>query len=185
MVYTGIGSRETPQEILDYFTILGSFFAKRGLILRSGGANGADKAFEIGCDKSNGNKEIYLPWKGFNDSDSNLIIKDPEAFKIAEKFHPYWKVLKQGAQKLHGRNVHQVLGWDLNSKTDFVICFTQNGNGQGGTGQALRIAKAYDVPIFDAGKYSDIETIKKELRAFLIEHNIFTEAQLTKNERQP
>jgi len=33
-----------------------------GYTLRSGGANGADTAFEEGCCR----KELYLPWPGFN-----------------------------------------------------------------------------------------------------------------------
>lgn len=57
MYYTGIGSRETPEEVLSLFTIVGEFLAKKGYILRSGGAKGADKAFEVGCDKAKGKKE--------------------------------------------------------------------------------------------------------------------------------
>ncbi|NMA16004.1 MAG: hypothetical protein GX935_02005, partial [Erysipelotrichia bacterium] len=49
----------------------------------------------------------------------------------------------------------------------FIICWTKNGSGSGGTGQAIRIAKAYDIPIFDAGKYKDIEQVKEELKEFI------------------
>ena len=87
--------------------------------MRSGGAKGADKAFEIGCDNYNGQKEIYLPWKGFEGSDSNLIVKDSKAFEI------------DGTRKLQARNSHQVLGLDLNTPTKFVICWTKNGKDQG------------------------------------------------------
>lgn len=47
--YTGIGSRETPAEILEIFEHLGAWFAKKGYTLRSGHADGADAAFENGC----------------------------------------------------------------------------------------------------------------------------------------
>lgn len=165
--YTGIGSRETPIEILSVFTKVGKFLANKGYILRSGHAEGADSAFEYGCDLASGNKEIYLPWNGFEGSDSKLIVNDSNAFEIAEKFHPYWHNLKQGARKLQARNSHQVLGWDLETPSKFIICWTKNGSGSGGTGQAIRIAKAYDIPIFDAGKYKDIEQVKKELKEFI------------------
>ena len=118
----------------------------------------------------NGQKEIYLPWKGFEGSDSNLIVRDIKAFEIGEKFHPYWHNLSQGAKKLQARNSHQVLGLDLNTPTKFVICWTKNGKGSGGTGQAIRIAKAYDIPVFDTGNWSDIEDIKRGLKLFLIEN---------------
>ena len=138
--------------------------------MRSGGAKGSDKAFENGCDKAKDKKEIYLPWEGFEGSNSNLIINNPKAFEIAEKFHPYWHNLKQGAKKLQARNSHQVLGQELDNEdeySEFVICWTKNGSGSGGTGQAIRIAKHYDIPVFDAGKYSDIDEVRRELKYFL------------------
>jgi hypothetical protein len=166
--YAGIGSRETPIIILHYFKKLGYYFAQQGYILRSGHAPGADQAFEIGCDNANGQKEIYLPWSGFEGSSSELVVNNSKAFEIAEKFHPYWQNLKQGGQKLQARNSHQVLGLDLNTPSSFIVCWTKNGSGSGGTGQALRIAKAYDIPVFDAGKYETIEEIKINLKQFLI-----------------
>lgn len=166
--YAGIGSRETPIEILNLFTKLGKYLAKKNYILRSGHAEGADSAFEYGCDMESGQKEIYLPWSGFGGSTSNLVVSDPKAFEIAEKYHPYWHNLKQGAMKLQARNSHQVLGWDLKTPSDFIICWTKGGKGSGGTGQALRIAKAYDIPVFDAGKYESVEVAREELKKFLV-----------------
>lgn len=50
MFYTGIGSRETPQEIQNLmFKIAQKLDSK--YILRSGGADGADLAFEKGSSK--------------------------------------------------------------------------------------------------------------------------------------
>ncbi len=167
--YAGIGSRETPEFMLLVFEEIGEFLAKQGFTLRSGGAKGADKAFENGCDKVKGNKEIYLPWEGFEDSNSMLIVRNPKAFEIAEQFHPYWHNLKQGARKLQARNSHQVLGKDLNTPSDFIICWTKNGNGSGGTGQALRVAKHYNIPVFDAGKYSNLDDLLVNLKEFLEE----------------
>lgn len=171
MYYTGIGARETPTEVLELFTKIGKFLASRNITLRSGHAKGADQAFEIGCDIINGNKEIYLPWYKFEGSTSSLIVSNKLAFNIAEKYHPYWHNLSQGAKKLQARNSHQVLGTDLNTPSSFVICWTKNGKGEGGTGQALRIAKEYNIPIFDIGKYdtiNDMDSVKQELKEFLI-----------------
>lgn len=168
--YAGIGSRETPKEVLDTFKNVAVYLANKGFVLRSGGANGADKAFENGCDGVRGKKEIYLPWKGFEGSNSNLIVSNPKAFEIAKLFHPYWHNLSQGAAKLQARNSHQVLGKDLETPSKFIICWTKNGSGSGGTGQAIRIAKHYDIPIFDAGKYKDMDELRKELKLFLDVH---------------
>ena len=167
--YAGIGSRETPMEVQIFFTNVAKRFAQQGFILRSGGAVGADIAFERGCDEVNGEKEIFLPWAGLNDSDSKLILCNEEAFSIAEQFHARWHSLSPKAKKLQARNTHQVLGWDLKTPTDFIICWTKykDGNPIGGTVQAIRIAEAHHIPIFNAGLYDSIDDTKQMLEAFI------------------
>ena len=44
--YTGIGSRKTPENILKKFKDIATFLETKQYILRSGGAEGADSAFE-------------------------------------------------------------------------------------------------------------------------------------------
>lgn len=175
--YVGIGSRETPKHVQEYFYNLAAFLSTKGFILRSGGAKGADIAFELGCDKASGHKEIYLPWRSFEESDSNLIVSNPKAYDIAEQFHPYWHNLKDGAKKLQARNSHQVLGNDLETPSKFVLCWTKGGKGSGGTGQAIRIANHYNIPVFDAGGYETIEEIKAELKRFFIGNGVFSEEE--------
>lgn len=168
--YAGIGSRETPENILKLMKQMGSHLGKLGITLRSGGAEGADQAFEEGCDMVNGPKEIYLPWRNFQNSHSNLIVGPPgsKAYLIAEEHHPYWANLSDGAKKLQARNSHQVLGKDLSTLTSFVVCYTAKGKGKGGTGQAIRLAKAHNIPIFDCGLYEeDLELLKDEYKQFL------------------
>lgn len=155
--YVGIGSRETPDDVIKMFENMAESLANKGFILRSGHADGADAAFERGCDSVGGAKEIYIPWRGFNDSGSSLVVKGGEAFNIAQKYHPYWQNLKEGAKKLQARNSHQVLGLDLKTPSNFILCWTKNGKGSGGTGQAIRIAKAYKIPVFDAGSYENLK----------------------------
>jgi hypothetical protein len=180
--YAGIGSRETPSDILCYFEKVSAFLARKDFVLRSGHAKGADQAFENGCDKAKGKKEIFLPWKSFEGSISDLIVKDIKAFEIGEKFHPNWNRLPDGARKLQARNSHQVLGWDLNTPSSFIICWTEGGWGQGGTGQALRIASHYNIPIFDAGSYSDVDSIKLYLKSFLVDNTDLSENDFIKKE---
>lgn len=47
--YAGIGSRQTPDDILELMHRIGSTLAINGFTLRSGGAVGADTAFEQGA----------------------------------------------------------------------------------------------------------------------------------------
>lgn len=163
--YAGIGSRETPKEFLDLFTRVAKYLSGKDCVLRSGGAKGSDKAFQLGAT----NKEIYLPWRGFEGNNSDLIVEDIRAFEIAEKYHPRWSYLSQGARRLQARNSHQILGYDLESPSDFVICWTKDGKGSGGTGQAIRIAKDNNIPVFDCGRFSDVKECANELKKFLDE----------------
>jgi hypothetical protein len=165
--YAGIGSRETPDKILEFMTELGKYFSCKNYILRSGGAEGADSSFEKGCDLVNGNKEIYLPWYKFNNSNSNLVVKQGLAFEIAKQFHPYYDNLSEGAKKLQARNTHQVLGLDFKTYSNFIICYTKNGSGNGGTGQAIRIANHFNISVLDLGKYNSINEVKLNTYEFL------------------
>lgn len=153
MIYTGIGSRKTPIDIIFKMIQYGKTLAQKKYILRSGGAEGADSAFEQGCISVFGSKEIYLPWPYFNHRNGSdyLVCNNDQATEIAAKFHPAWLKLSEGAKKLHTRNVYQILGKDLNKPSNFVICWTPNGKMIGGTAQALRIAEAYNIPIFNLG----------------------------------
>lgn len=167
--YAGIGSRETPPDVLLLFASIGAFLAKHDYILRSGHAKGADQAFENGCDLMRGKKEIYLPWARFEDSPSQLIVTNPAAYEVAAQYHPKWDSLSQGARRLQARNSHQILGWNLDDPCKFVVCWTEGGRGGGGTGQALRIAKDKNIPIFDAGNF-DSGAVKQTFNEFYKQH---------------
>ena len=73
MFYAGIGSRKTPPTIRSLMTKCANQLHNEGFTLRSGGAQGADTAFELGAQLR---KEIYLPWRRFNGNDSHLYQID-------------------------------------------------------------------------------------------------------------
>jgi len=149
--YAGIGSRETPDAVLTMMFEIGVQLANEGWTLRSGGAEGADTAFEKGAETAGGEMEIYLPWAGFNKRESKHVVGDnPAMRKVAERFHPAWDRCSPGARALHSRNVAQVLGMPGEKKRSrMVICWTKDGGPTGGTGQAIRIAKGYEVEVFN------------------------------------
>lgn len=170
LYYAGIGSRETPDQVLRYMTQLGYFLAEQGLVLRSGGAEGADLAFERGAlayaQQANlpvpAVAQIFAPWRGFNsahrDTRHDIVGWDtPElaaqAEHLASQVHPAWHRCSQGARKMHARNCAQILGpaLDPQDASSFVVCWTKNGLGGGGTGQAIRLARQHKIPILDLG----------------------------------
>ena len=151
MYYTGIGSRETPQSVLDFIDKIALKLQSMGYILRSGGADGADLAFEWNVSQ----KEVYLPWRGFNNNQSMLYSPSAEAFDIASPHHPAWNKLPQAVKKLMARNAHQVLGQDLSTPSQFVLCWTPdacvNSAGRsrktGGTGLAISLASSLGIDV--------------------------------------
>lgn len=149
--YTGIGSRETPLDMSLYIGKVVRYLNKNGLILRSGGADGADKFFEQHLDKikNNNGKEIYLPWKNFNGNKSNLYNLTDDGYQLAEKYHPRFNYLSDSVKKLMVRNCYQVLGYDLNTPSKMIICWTKDGKDVGGTSQAIRIGRDYNIPIIN------------------------------------
>lgn len=165
--YTGVGARSTPSNLSEYIKTLASKLDDLGYVLRSGGADGADKFFESGAT----HKEIYLPWKFFNKlSGSGYYVFTElskeiqnEAGDIASKIHPNWNALSSGAKLLHSRNVLQVCGLDLKTPSKFLICWTKNGEATGGTRTAIVLALAHNIPVFNLAKEEDKVRIDKWL----------------------
>jgi len=162
MSYTGIGSRNTPKDVLEDMRDLGSLFARMDLTLRSGGAPGADTAFETGCSRILGTKEIYLPWKNFEDNPSPLHTVTRSALETAEKVwnmsrDSSFKYLKQPIKLLMARNAYQIAGKTLDEPSLFVVCWTPDGcidaagrtKQTGGTGQAIAHASYLGIPVFN------------------------------------
>lgn len=148
--YAGIGSRSTPPQILAQMRRLAGELAGLGWTLRSGAAQGADTAFEEGALAAGGGVELYLPWPGFQGRrQARLVRPTAAAMAMAERFHPAWHRVSPGARPLHARNSHQVLGPALDDPVALVICWTRGALGGGGTGQALRIARAHGIPVVD------------------------------------
>ena len=144
LVYAGIGARKTPDAVCAKMESLAGHLARRGWILRSGGADGADRAFERGARAADGKCEIFVPWEGFNDysaAGQDVHVGTCQgAEALAARYHPAWDRLNQGARKLMARNGYQVFGAGLRTPVRTVVCWTEGGRIAGGTGQALRMA---------------------------------------------
>jgi hypothetical protein len=157
LAYAGVGSRATPANVLLDMHALASVLGKAGWTLRTGNADGADTAFFDGAEHVRGHTELYLPWPGFGPAHRQvpqLYLQsrpDKPAYDLARAHHPAWVALNGAARALHARNVHQVLGRNLKAPAAFVVCWTLGAKGGGGTGQAIRLAHAYNVPVYDLG----------------------------------
>ena len=162
MKYTGVGARDCPNKMLGVMQDMAFKLSQEGWVLRSGGARGADTAFEIGALNSFSEEvpEIYLPWAGFNEHTSTSVgvIISPhldrwgEAQRIAQRIHPAWNKLSPAARTLHSRNCFQVLGEDLNTPSKFLVCWAKTdtqGVPVGGTRTAYVLAQERCIPCFN------------------------------------
>lgn len=172
-IYTGVGSRQTPPGICKLMVLIAGLYAARGWTLRSGGADGADLAFESGCDLANGVKEVYLPWARFNGNTSRLTspitTETLSAVADDEYGHPIFRgksprqlreLLRSGSKqgailKLMCRNAMQVWGGQMHTPAAKLICWTRDGcscheersEATGGTGQAISFATMGGIPV--------------------------------------
>lgn len=163
MIYSGIGSRETPEHILGIMSKIGKSFAEKGLLLRSGGAIGADTAFERGCDLAKGKKEIF-----YATNNKGIIVSEnimQQALELAGQIHPAWDRCSDYAKRLHARNGMQILGRELNKPVDFVVCWTKDGGPTGGTGQAIRLAMSRDIKIYNLYFDSHLQELREFYRS--------------------
>lgn len=183
--YSGIGSRATPpttQRIMMYFA---RELERDGYTLRSGNATGADQAFAKGVVK---NAQIWLPWKDFEkdfqekhpDHRYRLVgdyctcgEPDDEAWDSVEKFHPNFnnmhKLVGTPTEKKYytflkfmARNYRQIRGLGDEPDSQFVVCWTPKGEEVGGTAQAIRIARHFDIPVYNLFNMTK-EDVSKEI----------------------
>jgi hypothetical protein len=161
MTYAGIGSRETPADVLATMTKVAERLQALGYTLRSGGAEGADSAFERGA---KGKKEI------FRASQANNVTRT-----IAREIHPRPEALKPFPLNLMARNTNQVFGANLDTPADFVLAWTPDGaetaeqrtRQTGGTGQAIEMAARKGVPVINMAKAGWADKVKAALEGKL------------------
>lgn len=166
--YAGVGSRETPPDILTVMEDIGFFMASLGWGLSSGGALGADDAFYRGAIRSpacnpatmlriyliNRHWELYRPDPSIGLIDSTSLTEhEAEAYGIMLKARGSEHGLKEAGRLLHTRNVYQILGSDLNTPVRQVICWAEpvgtSGKVSGGTNTAVQIALQHNIPVMN------------------------------------
>jgi hypothetical protein len=138
MTYAGIGSRQTPPEILQQMTEVAKELSDR-YTLNTGKTfgnkeEGADAAFSKGTNKKN----LFAPEKA-----------GAKEIAIAKEIHPKPSALTEGGLKLMARNTNQIFGAKLDTPVDFVLFWANEGKGirpEGGTGQAVEMARRKGIP---------------------------------------
>lgn len=128
-----------------------------------------ENQFEVYVADSYNIRKSTLPRKHLAIVRNKSLIAETE--RIASEVHPAWDKCNEWARGMHSRNCHQILGYDLKSPVDAVVCWTPNGNVQGGTRTALMIAMREGIPVFNLGR-SDKDAVLQEIKSFLKDKSI-------------
>jgi hypothetical protein len=135
---------------------------------------GADQAFYRGAVAASGCVELYLPSPGFQaharcpgEGPDVFVMSKPSdaAGVLADRFHPDWGALPSEERLLRARDVHQVLGSDLASPAQLILCWTGDGSVDGtgptvgGTGQALRIAHHHGIAALNLSRPDHVRQV--------------------------
>ena len=130
----------------------GKLLAQKGYVLRSGGARGADSAFEMGCDSVSGKKQIWSTCNSHEWKRHGWVV-DIVSKACWEK--PFLS-MKPYIQELIGRNTYQLYGdpdlFEDCIKSAFVLYWSEPKYGEncsGGTRYAIRMAIAAGIPCFN------------------------------------
>ena len=142
--YAGIGSRDTPSQFLAIMTACGKALMEDKWILRTGGAKGADTAFEDGV-LFRQFAHIYRPAHAM-----------AEHYVMAKKYsngERHWENLNKNngyGRSLMARNMMIILGPDLKTPVEFVLCWTPGGRiDKGGTAHGIKVAMDHRIPVFN------------------------------------
>lgn len=169
-IYAGIGSRETPPEVLSLITQLAGRLEQEGWLLRTGDAHGADRAFMTGVQDPR-KRAVYLPGeysRGLRAGDpgiynSKALPSWPQAQELARQYHGNYEYLSPFVKDLMARSSHQVLGPNLDRPADLIVAWTPGGRVTRGTGQALRIAQDRGIEIRNLGNPEVLERAMRYL----------------------
>ena len=166
--YAGIGARATPRDIQSIMTAVAQKLEAEDWILRSGGAAGADQAFQRGVTNPAA-MQIFLPnerpFQGHIPGSQPHLINyqqmpgAKQAFATVNQFHPAPERLSDYARHLMARNAMQALGPALNDPSKMIVAWTPGGQITGGTGQALRMAQTYGIPVRNLGNQDTLQSI--------------------------
>ena len=151
-VYAGVGARKTPGPVLERMREMAADLAGRGWHLRTGGAKGADDAFARAVPAER--RTVFIPWRGYNGWSAfearALAAGELEALRAAAAaHHPAWQRCAPRVRDLHTRNVAILMGADMREPVNAMVCWTENGRVQGGTGMAIRLAQHYRIPVLN------------------------------------
>lgn len=173
--FTGVGSRRLDHDGELACIDIGRYLTDAGYILYTGDApKGCDVVF---WDSAHPRRRVRFgpPTRKRPNPDTIYVQPGTTSYRLAEHIaghtHPAWRWLKPEHRELHIRNAFQVLGSNLATPTEFLICWTpdaverkdKTSKKTGGTGTAIRIADSFGIPVFNLASPTAIDRLENYL----------------------
>ena len=128
--------------------------------------------FEVYVANQNEITRSRLPNKNLSIIMNQAKINEIE--QIAASIHPAWHNCNEWARGMHMRNVHQILGYNLDYPVDAVVTWVKenpDGTPRGGTATAIKLAREYGIPVFNLNT-PDVQKVLYEIKDWLEVNNI-------------
>lgn len=169
--YAANGDKNTPEEMIETMTKLAKELDDMGFTLRTNGGLVVGTTFENASTR----KEIYLPWKKFNDKVGYMHKVSPAAIELAIRFFSKLADMKDYMKNIVGSNSHMMLGENLRDPVKFLVVWTPDGVEDGTkvtaktgyTSNCIKIATASKIPVFNlqnGGAYNRIIEFAKTIK---------------------
>lgn len=185
--FTVIGSRGIrTTDIKDFVETAQRIHNTGKALFRSGHAMGCDYLAEVALALNGATfdekHEIYLPYAGFNKGDSETtpwhidasqLPNYEEATTMTREAVPFFAKLTDFGRQAYIRNTYQVLGQDLRTPSQAVVCWAEWRDEQhrwvkGGTSAAVNLARQHNIPVINLidgePAYDVLESILSDLR---------------------
>ena len=127
--------------------------------------------FEVYVANQNEINKSRLPNKNLSIIMNQAKINEIE--QIAASIHPAWHNCNEWARGMHMRNVHQILGYNLDYPVDAVVKWVKEdayGNPKGGNATAIKLAREYGIPVFNLNT-PDVQKVLYEIKDWLEVNN--------------
>lgn len=163
--YGVVSNIKAPEPIIEKAKQVAEYLRDKPFMLRTGGGN---TEIENVFEKSTDNKELYLPWKNFNQKDSKIFRYDQHICDIARWQQPGYETVPLWQQSFFNRTVGVVLGKDGKSPVRFIIGWSYDSVEHaihrtaktGFIGVAVSVAALLKIPLFNLNNTDAFDRLK-------------------------
>lgn len=157
-MFTVVTHGDVPDDTMNIIEAFCRKLIEKGFTYRYDG-DARSKASLLAYTASKQRSEIFLPWKKFNtDVDATLAYPKEDAYRIGAFYHTKLNDLAGPVKGFIARNVHVLLGGELNTPLSLLICYTEDGSEvtkgmdykkAGNASFFIRVCEDLDIPVFN------------------------------------